>query len=458
MDDRVSVFGLGKLGASMAAGMASRGFKVTGVDISAAAVAAINEGRAPVQETGLAELIAAHRDRLRATTSTREAVVDSSISFVIVPTPSDERGAFTLQYIRFALADIGRSLREKSGYHVVVITSTVLPGSTRYGLLPVLERESGKRAGADFGLCYSPEFIALGSVIRDFLNPDFHLIGELDERSGDALESVNRRVSLNEAPCHRMSLENAELAKIALNSFVTLKISFANTLAELCERIPGGDVDVVTDALGMDRRIGRRYLTGGLGFGGPCFPRDNRALSFIGETLGADCRLLRVNDDYNRSLSARVVDRLRTQLPRGATVAVLGLAYKPSSWVVEESPGVYMARALADAGMRVLGFDPLAGSAARTVLQYEAVVVDSVEECLRDATVVVIATPDPVFSRLSAAELRGGKEQVTVIDFWRVLASQLEGQDGIRYLAAGRWAGDDEVSKELETLWREPER
>jgi UDPglucose 6-dehydrogenase len=454
MGDHVSVFGLGKLGASMAAGMASRGFHVVGVDISTAAVTAVNEGRAPVEETGLGELIGANRERLRATTSTRDAVLESDISFVIVPTPSDQRGAFTLQYIRHALAGIGRALREKPGYHVVVVTSTVLPGSTRYGLLPVLERESGKQAGKGFGLCYSPEFIALGTVIRDFLAPDFYLIGELDQRSGDALEEVNRRVSQNGAPCHRMSLENAELAKIALNSFVTLKISFANTLAELCERIPGGNVDVVSDALGMDRRVGRRYLTGGLGFGGPCFPRDNLALSFIGESLGADCRLLRVNDEYNRSLSARIVERLRAQLPKGSTVAVLGLAYKPSSWVVEESPGIFMARALSNAGMRVLGYDPLAGGAARTVLQYEAVVVDTMEECLRGAGVVVVATPDPVFERLTAAQLLGDKERVTVIDFWRVLA-RLEGEAGIHYVAAGRGPRDLDSTAGLDAMWRE---
>ena len=250
---KVSIIGLGKLGASMAAGMASRGLDVVGVDVSRQAVDAVNDGRAPVQETGLGELIAANRDRLRATLSAEEAVLASEISFVIVPTPSDERGAFSIKYAEVAFRELGRALARKDGYHVIVLTSTVLPGSTRYGLLPILEAESGKRCGEDFGLCYNPEFIALGTVIRDFLNPDFYLLGESDARAGDALESIHRRVCLKDPVVRRMTLENAEIAKIALNSYVTMKISFANTLADLCERVPGGDVDVVSGAWGVTR-------------------------------------------------------------------------------------------------------------------------------------------------------------------------------------------------------------
>src|SRR3954454_21971038 len=224
MIQNISVIGLGKLGASMLAGMASRGFRVIGVDITETAIRAVNEGRAPVQETGLDEMMRAHRDKICATGSHEQAVLGSDISFVIVPTPSDSRGAFELQYARYAFEKLGKALAKKDGYHVIVLTSTVIPGATRYGLLPVLEAASGKKCGEDFGLCYSPEFIALGSVIRDFLNPDFCLVGEFDERSGDALEEVDRRICGPEPVVRRMSIENAELAKLALNSYVTMKI------------------------------------------------------------------------------------------------------------------------------------------------------------------------------------------------------------------------------------------
>ncbi|MGH9961145.1 MAG: nucleotide sugar dehydrogenase, partial [Pyrinomonadaceae bacterium] len=248
MITNVSVIGLGKLGATMAACLASRGFNVIGVDVSQKAVDALNAGRAPAQETGLAELIGKNQERIRATLSHEDAILNSDLGFIVVPTPSDKRGAFSLQYAAYAFEAIGKALAKRDSYYTVVLTSTVLPGSTRHGLLPILGKFSAKECGKDFGLCYSPEFVALGTVIRDYLSPDFYLVGEFDERSGAALESVNCRVALNDALSKRMSIENAELAKLALNSYVTLKISYANMLADLCEHIPGGDVDVVSDA------------------------------------------------------------------------------------------------------------------------------------------------------------------------------------------------------------------
>ena len=277
-----------------------------------------------MQETDLDATLAAHRARIRATLDVAEAVRDSAITFVIVPTPSDARGAFAFDAAARAFEGIGRALRDKDAYHLVVLTSTVLPGTTRQALLPVLERASGKRAGDAFGLCYSPEFIALGSVIRDFLNPDFTLIGEIDARAGDMLEAYYAQVMANHAPARRMSLENAELAKISVNSFVTMKITFANMLASLCEAIPGADVDVVTQALGSDRRIGSRYLTGGLGYGGPCFPRDNVALAFLARALGTPALGPEATDAANVQIPARVVARIAPLVPTGGTVGLLG--------------------------------------------------------------------------------------------------------------------------------------
>ncbi|GAB1489328.1 UDP-glucose/GDP-mannose dehydrogenase family protein [Opitutaceae bacterium] len=452
MVQNVSVIGLGKLGGSMAAGMASRGLNVIGVDVNRHAVDAVNAGREPVQETGLGDMIAANKERIRATLSTDEAVLGSDISFVIVPTPSDERGAFTLQYAKYAFKSLGQALRKKNGYHVIVLTSTVLPGATRHGLLPILEQESGKKCGPDFGLCYNPEFIALGSVIRDFLNPDFYLLGQFDQRSGDLLEQVHHRVSQNNAPVKRMSLENAELAKIAVNSYVTMKISFANMLADFCEHLPGGDVDVVSDALGMDKRIGRKYLTGGFGFGGPCFPRDNVALNFMGRELGVESSLLKTNDDYNRSISKRYVEKLQPHLPKGANVAVLGLAYKPLSHVIDESPGIYLCKALSEAGYRVVGHDPLAAPHAEVQLKLHALVTDSLSEALKDADVVLVTTTDKTYTALSAEQLLGGRAEITVVDFWRSL-KHLTLNPRIRYVPVGLCRDDAITAGQLKPLW-----
>lgn len=436
----------------MAAAIASRGHEVIGVDVVQQSVEKLNAGIAPVQETGLQELITANRERLRATTSHEEAIANSDISFVIVPTPSDERGAFTLQYAQWAFREIGKALAGKDAYHLVVLTSTVLPGSTRYGLLPILEQESGKRCGRDFGLCYSPEFIALGSVIHDFLNPDFTLVGEYDERSGSVLEQAYASIMLNHPTCKRMSLENAELAKISVNTFVTMKISFANMLAELCERLPGGDVDVISDAIGADTRIGRKYLTGALGYGGPCFPRDNDALSFFARALGTRADLAEVTQTRNRAVADSVLTKLQQFVGRGATVAVLGLAYKPASVVVDESPGLYLAQAISRAGARVVAYDPLAADNARRQLP-EVVILDSLTDCLSQAQIILVTTPDPVFARLTPAEVLAGKPQVTVVDFWRILDHSLSGHPLIQYIATGRGSGAPALAISLAELW-----
>jgi UDPglucose 6-dehydrogenase len=437
----------------MAAAIASRGFNVVGVDVDRRAVDLVNAGQAPVQETSLDEMTAANRERIRATLSHHEAILNSDVSFVIVPTPSDERGAFSLQYATWAFGEIGRALVEKRTYHLVVLTSTVLPGSTRYGLLPILEQQSGRKCGPDFGLCYSPEFIALGSVIHDFLNPDFTLVGEFDEQSGRLLESCYADITQNNPSCMRMSIENAELTKIAVNTFVTTKIAFANMLADLCERIPGGNTDVVTGALGRDRRIGPHYLKGGLGYGGPCFPRDNVALGFIARQLGMQATLAETTDQMNRARPRILLDRIRPLLRKGVTVAVLGLAYKPSSHVIEESQGIALAWEAFRAGARVVAFDPLAAELARSEFRGQILVLEDLSGCLAQAEVVLVTTPDPVFQALRASDFLKGKSAVTVVDFWRILDKQLAGRPGIHYIPAGRSTNDKANELALAELW-----
>jgi len=448
---RISVVGLGKLGACMAAATAERGHQVIGIDLHAPFVDAINRGEAPVQEPGLAEMIANNRERLRATTDYEVAVAASDLTFVVVPTPSDDRGAFSLEYATQAFAALGRALRNKLTYHLVVLTSTVLPGSTRYRLITELEAASGKQCGPDFGVCYSPEFIALGSVIRDYLNPDFTLIGEFDEQSGALLEAAYARIVMNSAPSRRMSIENAELTKIALNSYVTTKITFANMLADLCERIPGGDVDVVSDALGMDKRIGRRYLTGGVAYGGPCFPRDNIALAFLANSLGIEPLLPQATDTLNQRAADKVVERLVPLAREGSTIGVLGLAYKPFTNVVEESAGVHIARELAKAGARVIGYDALAAENASRVLGESVQTTADLVGCIEHCDVLVITTPDPPFRTLNLdARL---ERPVRVVDCWRILDPELRTATHVQYEAIGRSLDDVADMQRLKDIW-----
>jgi UDPglucose 6-dehydrogenase len=430
----VSVVGLGKLGACVAAAMAHKGLEVVGVDIDDQVIADINSRQAPVHEPGLAEMLTTS-DRIRATTDFQDAIRSTDLTFIIVPTPSEPNGGFSLRHVNTVGDAVGRALRHKRDYHLIVLASTVLPGSTEGALLPILEGASGKECGGAFGLCYSPQFIALGTVMRDFLEPDLVLIGESDARAGEALSQIYERVLDRNSPIQRMTIPNAELTKVALNAFVTTKITFANMLAEMCERLPGGDVDVVTTALGLDSRVGSRYLAAGLGFGGPCFPRDNAALRFWSGTVGAPAALAMSTDELNREHAEHIVSRVADRCGPGGTVGVLGLTYKPGTPVLEGSAPLEIARELVERGLPVIAYDPLAGSFPENAVDARIQLVGSLPEALAGADVVVVANPDAAFARLTPDDFAG--RTVTVFDCWRLLRTELESATGIEYVALG---------------------
>lgn len=457
MIERVSVVGLGKLGACMAACMASKGMQVVGVDVNPKAVDLINQGRSPVFEPHLAELIAGNHSRLRATSDYRAAILESEATFIIVPTPSDEEGRFSLRHVAQTAREIGRVLAEKSDYHIVALTSTVLPGSTQFGVLPILEQESGRHCGPHFGLCYNPEFIALGSVIHDLLNPDFILIGESDEKPGKELEIWYNAFCDNKPAIARMSFVNAELTKIAVNTFVTTKITFANMLATICEELPGGNIDEVSAALGLDSRIGRRYLTGALGYGGPCFPRDTQALAFVARELGVTAALAETTERINRAIVARQSERIGKLLSPAMTVSVLGLAYKPDTSVIDESQGLALAGALLANGNRVMVFDPFAMESARSVLGDGVEYAGSLRDCLERSDAVVIANPCREFAALEPDDFPRRRDPVMVFDCWRILQAKLERCGWIRYIPLGVGDHEAKLTSRLANIWRETE-
>jgi UDPglucose 6-dehydrogenase len=414
---RVAVVGLGKLGAPLAAVLASKGNEVLGVDVNEKAVELVNSGRAPVEEPGLQELITVSRDRLRATTEI-SATADADASILLVPTPSNERGAFSNDYLLAAIEELGRGLSDRSRYHVVIVGSTVMPGSCDGEIRAALERASGRIVGETLGLCYSPEFIALGNVIRDMLEPDMVLVGASDARAGDVAESLYKRMVDNDPPFRRMSLVNAELTKIAVNTYVTMKISYANSLADICERLPGADVAVVTDALGLDTRIGKKYLRGAIAYGGPCFPRDNKAFATLTRDLGSEPLLAEATDAVNVAQTDRLARIVQSQLPDGGAVGILGLSYKPDTSVIEESAGVALGRILVQAGYNLHLYDPVATDAALAALGDAAHGAASARDVLDQSDVVVITTPWPEFADLPLAD---GNEGPLVIDCWGIV-------------------------------------
>jgi UDPglucose 6-dehydrogenase len=406
---------------------------VVGVDVNAEYVAAIQQGHAPLKETGLEEMIQANRERLSATTDYEEAVLGTDATFIIVPTPSDPDGTFSLRNVMIAAEKIGAALRKKQGWHLVVLSSTVMPGSTGGKLLPALEAHSGKKCGEGFGLCYNPEFIALGSVIRDMLNPDMILIGESDERSGDILERLYTGVCDSNPHIRRMNHVNAELTKISVNTFVTTKISYANMLAQVCETLPGADVDVVTSAIGCDSRIGQKYLKGALGYGGPCFPRDNLAFSALARSNGVPPILAEATHELNQSQAPRLARWIRARLPEGGTVGVMGLSYKPNTEVIEESQGLALARYLLSVGAPVVVYDPAAMENARPLLAGKVTFATSAADCARQADVLAITTPWAEFRELSPKDF---KPHGTVLDCWRLLDKDAVGAVA-EYVALG---------------------
>jgi UDPglucose 6-dehydrogenase len=417
----ISSIGLGKLGLCSATCFASKGHHVIGVDSDARRVEALKDGQCPINEPGLSTLLDGCRDRMEFTVDCGYAVQHSDMTLITVPTPSNPDGRFSNAYVETVLDRIAPAVKAKKSFHVVGVVSTVMPGTCEAVFKPTLEKLTGKVCGQDFGLIYNPEFVALGSVIHDSLHPDLLLIGASDERSARMAEELYASVVESSPHCATMSLTNAEITKLSLNCYVTMKISFANELATVCESIPGADVDVVTAAIGADSRVGRKYLKGGLGFGGPCFPRDNLAFQRCAEDAGVQVHLSPNVVKVNNQTVGRLLTMIGDHAPSGSTVALLGLSYKPGTHVVEESQPVTLARELLNAGYVVRLHDPKALQGVSKALAGRGTYCDCPYDAVQNASVVVVLTPWPEYRCLDLHRLeeRAGLSPL-LIDCWRI--------------------------------------
>ena len=412
---KLSVFGLGKLGACMAATLAQRGFEVLGVDVSPEVVRQVNAGEPPVNEPLLAETIAQSRDRLCATTDAREAI-ETDASFFIVPTPSAADGSFSNEFLMRAMQPLARAIKEaRKKDHVFVCSSTTTPGACRQVIIPMLEQQTGGKCGEDFGFCYNPEFIALGNVIQGLLEPDLVLIGESDQASGDRLECLYQKYNTNRPKIARMSVTSAELAKISLNSYITMKISFTNQLRMMAEQYADTDIHAILDAVGSDSRVGRKYLRAGLSYGGPCFPRDNRLVSYAARQVGLSAPLAEASDHVNETTKQRIAQQALAFVSRGDTVAVLGMTYRPGTWVMEESAGLHIAQTLKRSGCRVLVHDYAANPTnSPSLLEFEVISDPAQLEQEHEVRAVIICCPWPEYEEIPLP--KGAR----VIDPWGV--------------------------------------
>ncbi len=395
----IAVVGLGKLGSSLLVAIASRGFDVWGVDLNKDTVDALLKQRAPVEEAGLQELLSDERvyKQIHITDLAR-AVKKADIIFVVVPTPSLKDGSFCAKAVHHVVEEIGCYLASDH-YRTVVLVSTVMPGQTHEEVARTLRRVSPVST-EHYGVCYNPEFIALGSVIHDLLNPDFVLVGSNFVEPAKVLQEFYARFCLNQPPVVSMSLINAELTKLSLNCFVTMKICYANMLAELCEKTPGANVDTVTRAIGLDKRIGPLYLKGGTAFGGPCFPRDNLAMAKVGSDRGLELELVKEVHTDNEWQKARLVQLVKDYLYYEAgIVCILGISYKLGTSIDTLSAGRALAKELRALGINV-------------IITQNSHLQDYVDR----ADIVVIALPDPEYAKLDYGDR-------LVIDCWRLMQS-----------------------------------
>lgn len=416
---RISVVGLGKLGAPLLAVLASKGHDMIGIDTDPGVVDKINNHIAPFEEPHLQNLLTENKSRIAATTNWHRAIAETAITMIIVPTPSGADGTFRNDYVLSAIDEIGRVLAHKSDYHLVVVNSTTMPGSVGGPIQRRLEMISGRKVGANLGLCYNPEFIALGEVVEGLLQPDFILIGEGDGKAGDLLETLYRQVVGPQANIARMNFINAELTKISVNTYVTMKISFANMLGEICDRLEGADAAVVADALGRDSRIGAKYLKPAVGYGGPCFPRDTIAFGRAADLVGGAADLAMATDRINARQIRRLGELVGALVPTGARVAILGLAYKPNTPVLEQSQGLMLAQFLRDRRFVVIAHDPMAGARGQAILGEQCQVVQTARQALQKSDIAVIATPWPEYSAIRPDWIVGGTR--LIIDCWRQL-------------------------------------
>jgi GDP-mannose 6-dehydrogenase len=420
----VSVFGLGYVGCVSAAALAEDGHHVVGVDINPEKVATVNGGRSPIVEPGLEDVLAnaVGAGTLRATTSTGEAVAASDVSLICVGTPSNRNGSLDLTYLERVCGQIGAALREKSTYHVVVVRSTVLPGTTHKVVIPVLERESGKTYGEGFGVSVNPEFLREGTALKDFRKPPLTLVGH--NHAADATGTIELYHSID-APLVSTGIRVAEMMKYTSNTWHALKVCFANEIGNLCKDA-GVDSHEVMDIFCKDEKLNLSsyYLKPGFAFGGSCLPKDVRALQYRAKEADLD---LPVISSILRSNRLQIEHAFNQIMDTGKKdIGLLGFSFKAGTDDLRESPMVILAEALLGKGLRLKIYDRNVSLARlvgankdyieKQIPHLSSLLCGNVAEVIEGSEVIVIGNQAPEFVEAAASATR---DQI-VIDLVRL--------------------------------------
>ena len=419
----ISIFGLGYVGAVCAGCLSARGHNVVGVDISPAKIDMINQGKSPIVEPGLEQLLqqAVQQGRLYGTTDVQRAVLDTELSLLCVGTPSKKNGDLDLVYMEAVCRQIGEALRDKAGRHTVVVRSTVLPGTVNNVVIPLLEQASGKKAGVDFGVAVNPEFLRESTAIKDYDFPAMTVIGELDTQSGDILQSLYEGL---DAPVIRKSIEVAEMIKYTCNVWHATKVTFANEIGNIAKAV-GVDGREVMEVVCQDKtlNLSQYYMRPGFAFGGSCLPKDVRALTYRAGQLDVEHPLLASIMSSNRSQVQNAFDLVSGFNKR--RIGLLGLSFKAGSDDLRESPLVELAEMLIGKGYELRIFDANVEYARvfganrdyieSKIPHVSSLLCNDLDQVIDGAEIIVLGNNDPRFAQ--ALEGNGDKQIVDLVGF-----------------------------------------
>ncbi|MDQ0326751.1 UDPglucose 6-dehydrogenase [Rhodopseudomonas julia] len=430
---RITMIGTGYVGLVSGVCFSEFGFDVTCVDKDQAKIAALQRGEVPIYEPGLAELMVKNADRLTFTTDLPGAVENADVIFIAVGTPTRRGdGEADLSYVYAAAREVGEAMRSGS---VVVIKSTVVVGTCREVRRIIEETAPNK----EFSVASNPEFLREGAAIEDFLRPDRVVVGVEDERGEQVLKALYRPLNLRQTPIVFTSLENAEITKYAANAFLAMKISFINEIADLCETV-GGNVQDIARGIGLDNRIGPKFLHPGPGYGGSCFPKDTRALAATARRLGSPIRLVEttiaVNEERMRSIPDRVIAAHGGSV-EGKTIAVLGIAFKPNTDDIREAPSLTAIPALQAAGATIRAHDPQAAEAAKPLLP-DVTWCNSPYAAAEGADGLVIMTEWNEYRALNLATLSRTMRGNVLIDLRNIYPPEEVAPHAFNYHSVGR--------------------
>ncbi|MFX0059318.1 MAG: UDP-glucose dehydrogenase family protein [Candidatus Hodarchaeota archaeon] len=443
----VSILGTGFIGLCSAAAFASKDIKVIASTHNQKKADMINEGKAPFFEANLQEMMKDIKDRtpelLQCLTNPVKAVLETDISMITQGTPMREDKSIDLSFIESTAKEIGEALKEKKKYHLVVVRSTVVPGTTRNLVGKIITKVSGKEAGKDYGLCMQPEFLAEGRSIEDTLNPDRIVIGEYDEKSGAILQEFYEFFygeHLKNCPLLRMNLESAELVKYGNNCLLSTKISYANEFANFAQLVPNVDVSQVMKGVGLDYRINPRFLRAGAGFGGSCFHKDVNAIMAWAKSKGYNSRLLKAVLEINDDQAIRIVDMAEelTGKLAGKKVSLLGLSFKPGTDDMREAPSIRIIKELRNRNVtNIVGYDPKARETAKEVLGDKIQYADSIYQALNESECAILVTEWDEFVKLTPDDFKEQMKIPNLVDGRRIFDFEVFSKS-IPFKAIGR--------------------